>query len=80
MTRRGRVVNYAGNSQARDMNGNRTQNWRIEVHHHVVPPQFADNSMPIKIQVDFYSLLPNACCLVPILVIVVRPAFPISDF
>jgi 6-methylsalicylate decarboxylase len=24
-------------------------NWRIDVHHHVVPPQYADNSMPIKI-------------------------------
>jgi 6-methylsalicylate decarboxylase len=24
-------------------------NWRIDVHHHVVPPQFADDSMPIKI-------------------------------
>ena len=23
--------------------------WRIDVHHHVVPPQFADDSMPIKI-------------------------------
>ena len=24
-------------------------NWRIDVHHHVVPPQFADDSMPIKL-------------------------------
>src|SRR4029434_3695402 len=24
-------------------------NWRLAVHHHVVPPQFADDSMPIKI-------------------------------
>jgi predicted TIM-barrel fold metal-dependent hydrolase len=24
-------------------------NWRIDVHHHVVPPEFADDSMPIKI-------------------------------
>jgi len=24
------------------------QNWRIDVHHHVVPPQYADDSMPIK--------------------------------
>jgi 6-methylsalicylate decarboxylase len=24
-------------------------NWRIDVHHHVVPPQYADNSMPIKL-------------------------------
>ena len=23
-------------------------NWRIDVHHHVMPPQFADDSMPIK--------------------------------
>jgi predicted TIM-barrel fold metal-dependent hydrolase len=26
-----------------------TGNWRIDVHHHVVPPQFADDSMPIKV-------------------------------
>lgn len=25
------------------------QNWRIDVHHHVVPPQYADESMPIKL-------------------------------
>ena len=25
------------------------KNWRIDVHHHVVPPQFADDSMPIKL-------------------------------
>jgi 6-methylsalicylate decarboxylase len=24
-------------------------NWRIDVHHHVVPPEFADESMPIKL-------------------------------
>jgi predicted TIM-barrel fold metal-dependent hydrolase len=24
------------------------ENWRIDVHHHVVPPEFADDSMPIK--------------------------------
>ena len=24
-------------------------NWRIDVHHHVVPPEFADDSMPIKV-------------------------------
>jgi 6-methylsalicylate decarboxylase len=24
-------------------------NWRVDVHHHVVPPQYADNSMPIRI-------------------------------
>jgi 6-methylsalicylate decarboxylase len=24
-------------------------NWRIDVHHHVVPPQYADGSMPIKL-------------------------------
>jgi len=31
------------------MGENRTQNWRIDVHHHVVPPQYADESMPIKL-------------------------------
>jgi 6-methylsalicylate decarboxylase len=31
------------------MNGDQQKNWRIDVHHHVVPPQFADDSMPIKI-------------------------------
>lgn len=25
------------------------QNWRIDVHHHVVPPKYADDSMPIKL-------------------------------
>jgi predicted TIM-barrel fold metal-dependent hydrolase len=25
------------------------ENWRIDVHHHVVPPQFADDSMPIEL-------------------------------
>jgi 6-methylsalicylate decarboxylase len=25
------------------------ENWRLDVHHHVVPPQYADDSMPIKI-------------------------------
>src|SRR6185369_2717615 len=25
-----------------------SQLWRIDVHHHVVPPQYADQSMPIK--------------------------------
>ena len=25
------------------------ENWRIDVHHHVVPPQYADDSMPIKL-------------------------------
>jgi 6-methylsalicylate decarboxylase len=25
------------------------RNWRVDVHHHVVPPQYADHSMPIKI-------------------------------
>jgi 6-methylsalicylate decarboxylase len=25
------------------------RNWRIDVHHHVVPPQYADDSMPIKV-------------------------------
>lgn len=30
------------------MSQTRTGNWRIDVHHHVVPPEFADDSMPIK--------------------------------
>jgi predicted TIM-barrel fold metal-dependent hydrolase len=30
------------------MSESRTGNWRIDVHHHVVPPEFADDSMPIK--------------------------------
>jgi predicted TIM-barrel fold metal-dependent hydrolase len=25
------------------------QTWRIDVHHHVVPPQYADDSLPIKV-------------------------------
>jgi predicted TIM-barrel fold metal-dependent hydrolase len=25
------------------------RNWRVDVHHHVVPPQYADDSMPIKV-------------------------------
>src|SRR5947207_4878492 len=24
-------------------------NWRVDVHHHVVPPEYQDSSMPIKI-------------------------------
>ena len=31
------------------MSQKRTGNWRIDVHHHVVPPEFADDSMPIKL-------------------------------
>ena len=31
------------------MSQNTPRNWRIDVHHHVVPPQYADNSMPIRI-------------------------------
>src|SRR5262249_36054863 len=31
------------------MSQNITGNWRIDVHHHVVPPQYADDSMPIKL-------------------------------
>lgn len=31
------------------MNTNTTPNWRIDVHHHVVPPRYADESMPIKL-------------------------------
>jgi 6-methylsalicylate decarboxylase len=30
------------------MSENKPDNWRIDVHHHVVPPEFADDSMPIK--------------------------------
>ena len=30
------------------MNSARTGNWRIDVHHHVVPPEFADDAMPIR--------------------------------
>src|SRR5207244_11473620 len=25
------------------------RNWRVDVHHHVVPPEYQDSSMPIKI-------------------------------
>lgn len=31
------------------MNENKPVNWRIDVHHHVVPPQYANDSMPIKV-------------------------------
>ncbi len=31
------------------MSGDQRNNWRIDVHHHVVPPQYADDSMPIKV-------------------------------
>ena len=31
------------------MNQNTRKNWRIDVHHHVVPPRYADDSMPIKL-------------------------------
>src|SRR5574342_1381332 len=31
------------------MSGEKVQHWRIDVHHHVVPPQFAGDSMPIKL-------------------------------
>ncbi|HXV81233.1 MAG TPA: amidohydrolase family protein [Candidatus Binatia bacterium] len=31
------------------MNDGEKKIWRMDVHHHVVPPQFADDSMPIKI-------------------------------
>jgi predicted TIM-barrel fold metal-dependent hydrolase len=31
------------------MSQTRTGNWRIDVHHHVVPPEFADDSLPIKL-------------------------------
>jgi predicted TIM-barrel fold metal-dependent hydrolase len=35
--------------QAKDMSAGTIQNWRVDVHHHVVPPRYADDSMPIKI-------------------------------
>jgi hypothetical protein len=31
------------------MNESDNKSWRIDVHHHVVPPRYADSSMPIKI-------------------------------
>jgi predicted TIM-barrel fold metal-dependent hydrolase len=31
------------------MRENTPVSWRIDVHHHVVPPQYADDSMPIKV-------------------------------
>lgn len=31
------------------MNPTGTKNWRIDVHHHVVPPKYADDSLPIKL-------------------------------
>jgi predicted TIM-barrel fold metal-dependent hydrolase len=31
------------------MSAGTTQSWRLDVHHHVVPPRYADDSMPIKI-------------------------------
>ena len=31
------------------MSENEAGNWRIDVHHHVVPPEFADDSLPIKV-------------------------------
>jgi predicted TIM-barrel fold metal-dependent hydrolase len=31
------------------MGQNIPENWRIDVHHHVVPPRYADDSMPIKL-------------------------------
>ena len=31
------------------MSQNTPGNWRIDVHHHVVPPEFADDSMPIRV-------------------------------
>jgi predicted TIM-barrel fold metal-dependent hydrolase len=31
------------------MSQDATGNWRIDVHHHVVPPRYADDSMPIKL-------------------------------
>jgi len=31
------------------MSCDQPESWRVDVHHHVVPPQYADNSMPIRI-------------------------------
>lgn len=31
------------------MNRTGPGNWRIDVHHHVVPPEFADDSMPVRL-------------------------------
>jgi predicted TIM-barrel fold metal-dependent hydrolase len=31
------------------MSEQRSGNWRIDVHHHVVPPRYADDAMPIKL-------------------------------
>jgi len=31
------------------MNPTGMKNWRIDVHHHVVPPKYADDSLPIKL-------------------------------
>jgi 6-methylsalicylate decarboxylase len=31
------------------VNQNKQGNWRIDMHHHVVPPRYADDSMPIKL-------------------------------
>jgi predicted TIM-barrel fold metal-dependent hydrolase len=31
------------------MSQHTTGSWRVDVHHHVVPPQYADGSMPIKL-------------------------------
>jgi predicted TIM-barrel fold metal-dependent hydrolase len=31
------------------MSSDQKETWRIDVHHHVVPPQYADDSMPIKV-------------------------------
>ena len=31
------------------MNENSCENWRIDVHHHVLPPRYVDDSVPVKI-------------------------------
>ena len=33
----------------RAMSQNRIASWRIDIHHHVVPPQYSDDSMPIRL-------------------------------
>jgi predicted TIM-barrel fold metal-dependent hydrolase len=44
----GMNVIQAGENHSKPMRRNR-DNWRIDVHHHVVPPRYANDSMPVKI-------------------------------
>jgi len=48
------INRFGGNGQAISsgtemVNEGNVKGWRIDVHHHVVPPQYADHSMPIKL-------------------------------